>query len=405
MVKRRATVVLGLLVLSAALAAFALAGQTRANGSASVLAVLAGRVELAHGTAAYAAATDGETIIAGDRVRTDDAGRAVVTFFDGSTLEIAPTTEITVAAASSRDGAVDLLITQAIGRTFSSVHKLVDPRSRYEVRTPSLTAAVRGTKFEIEVAADGSAAERTTEGLVAVSSAGAEVLVPAGTETRVTPGSPPAPPAPIRTTGTTPTGAATTATPAPRTVTQAPTLAPTSAPPAASAPGFEPAVQLPALLDPRPEATAPVAPTTPGPQPATSTAAATLAPALRTLAPILTSGPLPTATILPIPAVIDPVPTGTPVPLPTVTLPPDLAPTLSPSPSVAPLPTLTPVLDTTPITSPLPTLSPSPVPSIAPSGSPTTGLLPSASPNPAPLTGTSVLPLATASPTVVPSLP
>ena len=196
-VKRRSALVLTLVLAGAILSAFAVAGQTRAVASPSVLAVLAGRVELAHGSAAYAGARDGQTVTAGDRVRTGDTGHAVVTFFDGSTLDIGSATEVAIEAAASSGATVDLVISQAIGRTFSSVHKLVDPRSRYEIRTPSLVAAVRGTKFEVEVAADGSAAERTTEGLVAVSSAGAEVFVPAGAQTRATRGTRPAAPAPI----------------------------------------------------------------------------------------------------------------------------------------------------------------------------------------------------------------
>ena len=334
MVKRRATVVLGLLVLSAALAAFALAGQTRANGSASVLAVLAGRVELAHGTAAYAAATDGETIIAGDRVRTDDAGRAVVTFFDGSTLEIAPTTEITVAASSSRDGAVDLLITQAIGRTFSSVHKLVDPRSRYEVRTPSLTAAVRGTKFEIEVAADGSAAERTTEGLVAVSSAGAQVLVPAGAETGATPGTAPRPPTPIPASPI--TSAAPIATPAVIAATPAPTQAagPASA---TSAPNLDPSNAAPVTTSPAPPAT--LAPPTLAPR-----STATLAPL-----PTASIAPLPTVSLVPLPTVsLVPLPTASVTPLPSVSVTP--LPSVSISPVTSALPVLSPTSSLLPIT-------------------------------------------------------
>ena len=195
--KRHGALVLTVVLAGAILSAFAVAGQTRAVAPVSVLAVLAGRVELAHGADAYAAARDGQTVAAGDRVRTDDAGHAVVTFFDGSTLDIGSATEVAIESAASPGGTVDLVISQAIGRTFSSVHKLVDPRSRYEIRTPSLVAAVRGTKFEVQVAADGSAAERTSEGLVAVSSAGAEVFVPAGAETHATPGTPPAAPAPV----------------------------------------------------------------------------------------------------------------------------------------------------------------------------------------------------------------
>lgn len=320
-VRRRAAIVLAILFVLALLAGVGLSGQTRAVGASSVLAVLSGGVELAHDAAAYAPAGDGEVVVSGDRVRTDELGHAVVTFFDGSTLDIAPATEVTVLVAVSRDGAVDLVIGQAIGRTFSSVHKLVDPRSRYEIRTPSLTAAVRGTKFEIEVAADGSASERTTEGLVAVRSAGSEVLVPAGTETRATPGMPPTPPTP-------------TLTSAPSNV---PLTAPAQRPAVTVAPGaspiLEPTTAAPGIsAPPSLGSSAPAAPALSGPL---LTAIPTLTPL-----PVATLAPLATATLLPLSTpTLAPLPTSL-VPLPTASLAPLPSPTLSPLGTALPLITI-----------------------------------------------------------------
>lgn len=319
-VKRRAAIVLAIVFALALLAGLGSSGQTRAVGASSVLAVLAGGVDLAHDTAAYAPASDGEIVVAGDRVRTDHVGHAVVTFFDGSTLDVAPGTEVTVVEAVSRDGAVDLVIGQAIGRTFSSVHKLVDPRSRYEIRTPSLTAAVRGTKFEIEVAADGSAAERTTEGLVAVRSADSEVLVPAGTETRATPGMPPTPPTP--------------------TITSAPANVSPSAP--APRPGVTPAPGSSPLLEST--TAAPGIPAPPSVGPSASAAPGSQAPSLPAI-PSLT--PLPAVTLAPLPsAILAPLPTATLIPLSTPTLVPlptaSLAPL--PSPSLSPISTALPLI-------------------------------------------------------------
>lgn len=324
--KRRGALVLAIVLAFAVLAGFALAGQTRAVGPASVLAILAGRVELAHGAAPYAPASDGETVAAGDRLRTDAAGHAVVTFFDGSTLDIAPATEVTVVAAASHDGAVDLVIAQAIGRTFSSVQKLVDPRSRYEIHTPSITAVVRGTKFEIEVAADGSAIERTTEGLVAVSSAGTEVLVPAGMETRAAPAAPPAAPAPMPTQRTTST---------PPTATPPPTQAPAGVSGPASSPLPEVFIAVPVTAGPTAPSLVPSIVT--GPVPATA------APVLSTLAPLPTTGStgLPAVTVVPLPtATVVPLPSATVAPLPTVSAPP----------VTSPLPALSPTSPALPIT-------------------------------------------------------
>ena len=340
----------------AILAVYAQAGQTRATGPSSVLAVLSGRVELAHGAAAYATASDGETVNAGDRIRTDAEGRAVVTFFDGSTVEIAPASDLTIEAAAMRDGAVDLVLSQAIGRTFSSVHKLLDPRSRYEIHTPSLTAAVRGTKFEVEVAADGSAAERTTEGLVAVSSAGSEVLVPAGAATSATPGAPPAPPAPIPAPTVVPTAVPTAAAPSPRASAAAPTTTPTAATPL-TAPG-EGATPDPATAPPVPVAPAPVIRTAVPPS-APSLATPTSTPVLAPL-PSITPLAVPTQTVLPLPSVsLTPLPSVEPAPAPSASLP--VGTSVSPLPSASALPTVSPLPSpsTAPVTTvPLPSSTP-----------------------------------------------
>src|SRR5205823_6431637 len=64
---------------------------------------------------------------------------------------------------------------QTLGRTWHVVTKLISGSSRYESRTRSSTAAVRGTIFavDVHVDADGPAATVTTsEGVVVHSAAG-----------------------------------------------------------------------------------------------------------------------------------------------------------------------------------------------------------------------------------------
>ena len=201
------------------------------------------------------------------------------------------------------------------------MHKLVDTRSRYEIQTPSLVAAVRGTKFEVQVDADGSAKERTTEGLVAVSSAGSEVLVPAGAETRATPGASPAPPAPI------PAPVPTPAVTSPR-ITGSPAVhAATFAPPQGS--GLVPTPSPSPLAD---ASSAPLV--TPSPVLPLPTLSVTAAPALPTASLVgPTLEPLPTATLAPLLT-----PSLTPLP----TLAPVTAPSLRPLPTGTALPSRTP---------------------------------------------------------------
>lgn len=74
--------------------AFALGGafgpSGRALGSSTSLTIIAPTVEVRHGSGSFAPAIDGEVIEAGDAVRTGPEGRAVLTYFDGSTVEIEP---------------------------------------------------------------------------------------------------------------------------------------------------------------------------------------------------------------------------------------------------------------------------------------------------------------------------
>ena len=171
--------------------------QERASAASMVLSILDGTAEVARGSAAFARAPDGVVLNPGDRVRTATQSHAVVTFLDGSTIEIEPATTITVVQATAApSGAVTILLEQAIGRTWSSVQKLTHVDSRFETKTPATTATVRGTGFVTDVLDSGSTTVTTADGFVEVSAQGQTVVVPAGSRTTVEPGAPPSVPAP-----------------------------------------------------------------------------------------------------------------------------------------------------------------------------------------------------------------
>lgn len=183
--------VAGVLLLGPALL---FATQQRSGAASTVLTILDGSVQVARPNAGFSAATDGEILGAGDRVQTADKSHAVVTFFDGSTLELEPATTVTIEEAAARGDAITIRISQAIGRTWASVHKLVNKDSQFEVRTPSSVAAVRGTGFVTEVLSDGSSSVQTTDGIVEVAAQGQSVSVGAGQATTVAPNAPPVTP-------------------------------------------------------------------------------------------------------------------------------------------------------------------------------------------------------------------
>ncbi|HKC89990.1 MAG TPA: FecR family protein, partial [Candidatus Limnocylindria bacterium] len=123
-------------------------GASTSAQNAATLAILNTAIEGSRSGAAFAPALDGEVYATGDLVRANVDGRAVLTFFDGSSLSVDPGSQVKVVALNrvSTDG-IQVTIEQSLGRSWQSVQKLKTPDSRYEVRTPSTSAAVRGTGF------------------------------------------------------------------------------------------------------------------------------------------------------------------------------------------------------------------------------------------------------------------
>jgi hypothetical protein len=180
------------------------AAQRPTAAAATVLTIFTGVADVARGNADFALASDGAVLANGDRVRTDDRGHALITFFDGSTLEIEPSTTIQVVTASGNaDGSIAIVLGQALGRTWASVHKLTHTDSKFEIQTPTSTASVRGTGFLTEVLANGDTTVQTTDGIVAVTGQGQSVLVTQGLQTTVRRNEVPTTPAAMPTPSTT----------------------------------------------------------------------------------------------------------------------------------------------------------------------------------------------------------
>ena len=171
-------------------------GTSTSAQNAATLAILNTTIEGARAGAAFAPALDGEVYATGDLVRANVDGRAVLTFFDGSSLSVDPGSQVKVLALNrvSTDG-IQVTIEQSLGRSWSSVQKLKTPDSRYEVRTPSTTAVVRGTGFLTFVQQLAAGGTQTTyqvdEGTLQVAAtAGGTVTVPAGSQVTIAEGAP-----------------------------------------------------------------------------------------------------------------------------------------------------------------------------------------------------------------------
>jgi len=177
--------------------AIALLFPTQALGSSSTLEVLDGVVAVSHDGNTFAMGQDGDMVQEGDIIRTGEGAHAVLTFFDGSIIELEPESEIRMQTLQATS-AGDLLMTmqQTIGRSWHVVSRTLTPNSKYEVRTPAATAAVRGTAFLLTVLPQGQSNIQTTDGVVGMVGNGQEVLVPPRFNSNVLPGGVPEPATP-----------------------------------------------------------------------------------------------------------------------------------------------------------------------------------------------------------------
>jgi PKD repeat protein len=177
----------------------ALVKPTTTDQELTVVSSISGTLQLLRsGSVNWGVCTAGTRLSANDTIKTDTNSTAAVTFFDGSTVELAPLTEIKILELKKIAGsqATSVSLFQQIGQTTSQVAKFLDPACRYEVQTPAALAAVRGSIMYVAVASSGLTTVANIEGQVVVTAQGQEVAVPQGQHSEVKPGLPPGQPQP-----------------------------------------------------------------------------------------------------------------------------------------------------------------------------------------------------------------
>jgi len=103
----------------------------------------------------------------GDIIRTDDTGQARITFFaDGTDTELLPNTEYRIEQFEGNDEQFNLSVSVLAGQTLQRLSRIVDANSSYDVNTPAMALAARGTTFEIRVENSGRSAMLVSEGVV-----------------------------------------------------------------------------------------------------------------------------------------------------------------------------------------------------------------------------------------------
>jgi hypothetical protein len=123
------------------------------TGETGTLSDLEGGVQVQRqGVGAWITAANGMKIGTGDSLKTGSDGYVLVTFFDGSVMEVEADSEISVEELSKASGgATTVRISQVIGNTINRVQNLIDSSSTYEVESSAGSAVVRGTVYEVHV--------------------------------------------------------------------------------------------------------------------------------------------------------------------------------------------------------------------------------------------------------------
>ncbi len=138
------------------------------------------------------------TLQPGDTIKTGDYSGTEITFFEGSTVELEASTEITVAELGiSAGGSTKVRLTQLLGKTVTRVKKLTDPGSSFDIETPAAIAAVRGSTMTVTVAANGRTVVGNEHGDIRIIVAGTEYTISEGMQRTIAPGEPPSAEMPI----------------------------------------------------------------------------------------------------------------------------------------------------------------------------------------------------------------
>jgi FecR protein len=199
----------GLVGGAAAFGLFALAAPTASQSAR--LQVLSPQVTLSrHGTDQDVPA---ELVIrSGDTVRTDETGRAVVTYPDGSTATLDGSSELTIEFVRTSAGDYLVRMEQTIGRVWYAAARTIGSGGRYEVHSAAMASVIRaGSGFFVAVSQDGATSITATSGTVDATAGDVTVTLPAGTSTSIgAPGQTPAPPMVVAAPHTSPSVASTT---------------------------------------------------------------------------------------------------------------------------------------------------------------------------------------------------
>ncbi len=140
--------------------------------------------------------TSGMKLKVGDEILTESESSATLVFGDGSILVLREDSDLTLETLESY-GDEDVFNSQLKlnrGRTDNEVNPFKKPGSRFEIRTPSATAAVRGTIYRVAVPDAKTTITEVLKGKVGVANSAGKTLVPGSYGSVAKLDTPPTPP-------------------------------------------------------------------------------------------------------------------------------------------------------------------------------------------------------------------
>lgn len=144
------------------------------------IANVSGLVEVASSDTAedWRIVSSGDTVKAGERLRTYDSSSVTLAFYEGSYTMLGPNADVTLATLEGgRGGTIDVDLLQHAGRTNHRVVPFDGKNSSFVVQTPNGQARVHGTSFAVAVDSVGKALFSVTTGKVEVNSGSAQVFL------------------------------------------------------------------------------------------------------------------------------------------------------------------------------------------------------------------------------------
>jgi hypothetical protein len=125
----------------------------------------------------------GSLVLAGTTVKTGKDSFVILHWVDEVEMRIGPNTQLKVTRSSFNRAtkALDALFRLDLGVVFVNLKRKLPARSRLELETPAITAAVRGTAYRVEVKPDGETRLEVEHGVVSVRTVkGQEIQLTAG---------------------------------------------------------------------------------------------------------------------------------------------------------------------------------------------------------------------------------